>query len=729
MIAPQVFHILTEFKFEIGSALTSSRALQQAVSGVSVAADNALMSFQRMGIGVVAQMGLGTGGVLGVLYEAIQASEKFDSTQRKLANTFLSNQDKIKGGPVTFLEAMQASSAVMDEIQAKARQFGLPASALSNTVAQIAPALFNEGVAGTNLSTAVDMSRGLLKSAPVLGVDPNMVQGQLLDLVTGRASAGDTLAMRLMNETQAFKDLKTGGVNQALGTNLNQPTPFKSMPTAQNVNVSVDVGRLEQPPVRDTNGPLSAFNSLAEKTPQQVSVNIDARALNQSSALEMKGPLSALNSVSTPRNSNLESGAREFHASGGTHGSKSPLASFNALPAAQRVEVLNKALLQFGSNADILKANANSLTQQLQVLSDTMKGMFSILRPIGSVLADFLAPAVARFNVMVQTHGASISKQLGIMLRRVLGQPEELFENLFQMRSLKSDLEATSKVFSVAGITGVIGAGLKFLGVTSKLAAPWVSVLAGAVTVFMDVFARTPTIVSKIALIGIGVGALLALLVAFPPLAGIIAVSTVLTALFQMLSRAQGIAAVEDVKALPEQMDDLSRVVNAFSATMGRLFDPFSQIFDGLAHWISPVFQVSSWVDFLTNALFKLTYAFSFVEAAFSGLLDAVSTFMNYFTSSQMLTDPTGIFDQMANSFSREFDRVMNENLSSLSDPETGAVMNQITNISKVEIRNEFKEQLEPDRIAFTLVEQLKKTAQNPSQGSGRSFSGALVGR
>lgn len=625
-----IFHVLTEFKFEIGHAMTSSQQLQGAVEDLSHAADQALFSFQKMGVGLVAQMGLGSGGVLGTLYEAIQASEKFNATQRKLANVFLSNQDKIKGGPVSFLEAMEASNTIMSEINKKAKEFALPASALTNTVTAIAPALFNAGVAGPNLENAITMSRGLLKSAPTLGVDASMVQGQLLDLVMGRGSAGDTLSQRLMNETTAFRDI--------LGPNAG-------------------------------------------------------------------------------------------HGKSGGHGSSSPLAAFNALPAAKRVEVLNKALLQFGSNTEILTANAQSLTQQIQVLKDQFVGMYSILKPIGDSLAAFLAPALERFNQMIKTHGAEIGKQLGSLLGKVLGSPETLFANLFQLKSLKRDLTSTSHVFSMAGLAGTIGAGLKFLGVTSRFAAPWVSILAGALTVFYDIWNRTPSVLSKIFMFTAGITALMALFYFVPVVGQIVAVATALTALFQLFSRAEGIAKVQDALELPRVLEDTSRLMNALSVTMGRLLKPFTDLFNAFAEQLAWMFRITSWADVMNNAIFKVVMFFTFLESVFIGLMDSIQTFMNYFTSDQMLKDPMGLFKAMRDSFSTSADKVIDENLASLTDPNKGAVANQITNIAEVNINNAFKEQMEPDRIAFTLVDQLKKVAQNPVSNPGRSMAAAGVSR
>lgn len=625
MIAAPVFHIVSEFKFEIGSALLGTEALKNAVGGVSSAADNALVSFQKLGFGIAAQMGLGTGGILGMLYEAIQASEKFGATQRKLANVFLSNQDKISGGPVTFMEAMQASSDIMDEIHKKAAQFGLPASALANTVGAIAPALFNEGVAGKNLGPAIDMSRGLLKSAPVLGVDPNMVQGQLLDLVNGRGSAGDTLAMRLMNETTAFKEFGGGKHN------------------------------------------------------------------------------------------------------GGSSAGKSPLAAFNALPAAKRVEVLNKALLQFGSNTDILKANASSLTQQIQILSDSMKGMFSILKPIGESLASFLAPALERFNQMIQTNGVQIGKQLGIMAKKMLGDnPEKLFAGLFQAGNLKKDLASTANVFSMVGIVGTIGMGLKWLGVTAKLASPWISAFVGMFTIFLDVFERTPTIMTKVSLWVAGITAIGVALVAFPGVGVVLAIGAALTGLFQLFSRAEGYAKVNDALKIPALTEKLLRASNAFMAVAGSILAPFTAIFDALAKWIAPMFEISSWIDLAADSLITLATLMSVFDGQIQGLGATVREFLRYLTHEDMIKNPTGIFSSSGKAFTDTFDKVMNENLATLQSGETANVSKSITNIGKVEIRNDFKQQMEPDRIAFTIKDQLLKAAANPGQSANRSLRGTF---
>lgn len=622
-----VFHVLTEFKFEIGHAMTSSKTLTSAVEDLSLAADQALFSFQKMSMGLVAHLGLGSGGVLGTLYEAIQASEKFEATQRKLANIFMSNQGKIAGGPISFMEAMSASNDIMSEIQRKAREFALPVTPLANMTALLGAPMFGAGAGGNNLAPAIDIARGVLKSAPVLGVDANQAQSEVVSMILGRGNIQDQFVNRIVADTDVFRKLLGGNAGHGGGH--------------------------------------------------------------------------------------------------GQHGGA--LGAFNALSVDKRVKVLTEALLQFASSTEIVEANAKSLTQQMQVLRDTFSGMFSILRPIGESISRFLAPNLIKLNAMIQTNGAAISQQLGTMLSKALGDPETLFANLFQMKSLKRDLDSTSKVFSMAGAAGIIGWGLSKLGMGARLASPWVAVLGGAFEFLFDIFMRTPTIGTKVLLVGAGIAALIALLVAFPPVAGILATATALTALFQLFSRAEGIAHIDDAKVMPQLTEDLTRITNAVMTTFGRLMSPFTAIFEGLAQWISPLFRVSGWIGLLNQGLFTLAYSFSFLEGVISGMMESIKTFMTYFTSSQMISNPRGIFGEVGKSFNSEYDRVMKDNLSSLSDPEKGAVVKQIININDVNINNSFKENMEPDRIAFTLVDQLRKVAQNPVSNPGRSMGGALT--
>ncbi len=87
----QIFNVLTEFRFDVASAVANSQTLQGELGKISGAADEVHFGLKRVGFGLLAQMGLGTGGFLGAIYSALKAADKFEMTQRKIANIFLWN--------------------------------------------------------------------------------------------------------------------------------------------------------------------------------------------------------------------------------------------------------------------------------------------------------------------------------------------------------------------------------------------------------------------------------------------------------------------------------------------------------------------------------------------------------------------------------------------------------------------------------------------------------------
>ena len=60
------------------------------------------------------------------------------------------------------------------------------------------------------------------------------------------------------------------------------------------------------------------------------------------------------------------------------------------------------------------------------------------------------------------------------------------------------------------------------------------------------------------------------------------------------------------------------------------------------------------------------------------------------------------------------WDKIQKEMETKAKTGEQNFVQNNLTNIAKVEIRNQFSENFDADRVAVTLVDQLEKAAQNP---------------
>ncbi len=607
----QAFQVLTEFRFEIGQAVLGSNQLQSAVMGVSQAADQALTSFQRMSLGVVAHLGVGPTSLLGVLGAAISSTDKFASSQLSLANLISANKEHLVGPIDTFNQRMEVSATLLKEIGRQAQKFALPSKDLLETVKLTSAILIPKGLAGTNLKGSIDLGRNLLKSAPNLGIHPQEVQGQLLRAIEGGASMGDTLFRRLSSETGAFRENKVGGANAA-------------------------------------------------------------------------------------------------HL-------------FNALTAAKRVEILQKAMAQFASDTDVLTGRVNTLTGQLQRLRSLISGdefITTILRPLGNVLVKPIVGALNYANNMLEGKGRAVVQNLANFLEPLIEDPKKLFVTLLQLRKLQDD---TKTAGSAVGIIAILG-GIRHLmhafpalGAAMARVLP-IGLLGGAVGIG-GVFMLVGRGLAFIAPFALALGRVL--LAMIPGLA-------MSVAFFQLLSRASALAKVQDAENLVNMSPRLTALLTNASNAFQLLISPFTEVFNRAAELIAPLFMWTFWMESAAGILEVLVgwmqnfaIVLTLARATIEGIFFAISQLIENFSAGNLFSG--GIFDGVGEAFTSGIDSIIERNLKGLQEP-GGAISNTITNIGKVEIKNEFKEQMEPDRIAFSLVDQMKKAATNPTGGRNNSF-------
>lgn len=602
-----LFNVMTEFRFDIAHAVAGSKTLQSEVGKISTAADNAHFAIQRIGMGLVAQTGLGTGGIAGALYAAVKASDKFEQSQRAIANIMLSNN--IFQGDNAFAESMQEAAAAMENMQKAAQEFSLPAEDLLNFSKLIGATLMSHGLDDSRLSKSIQISRGFLKSAPTLGIDPTLAQGQLLDSVMGRANMGDTLFQRLTNET----------------------TPMKGY--------------------------------------------------------------------------------------GGTAGAK----AFNALEPAKRVKVLTDALMQFGSNSKIVAENALSLSSQMQKLRDNITGVFSILRPIGKAIMDPMKKLLFQLNTYLETHGKKFTEIVGRIFGDILKDPEKLFVNIQQLRRLQNDVKKAGNVLAVVGLVHGITAALRFLGFEIKG-----GILMGALSYLRKGFAWVGGVIAEtgaMAFIFRGLSFILTKVIA--PLA-------LLTMLFQGISRGIAKASLIDAEFIARNMSKLAEVFDYLKINLTAIFAPFELAIEGISglfEWLLSFGDVS---QIVVDNLKAILYPLEVFGRLIVGILSIVQGVVAALTG-VILDIGQGKFTEVLKNIGPNFMSGMTDLYRQYYKPPELNAENQTnakTNIQidKIEINNAFKENAEPDRIAFTLKEQLMKAALNPTQALGRSLSGAAIG-
>jgi len=622
MAAPTVFRVLSVFSFETSTAIANANALERSANNLSSAADNALLSFQRLGIGLAAQLGLGQAGILGLLGKAVQASERFNATQLQFANILSANKEAFTGSVDTFNERLLVSQSLLTRISETAEKFALPEGELTEFTKNLSAILAPKGLVGPNFQTALDISRGLLKSAPTLGVSPGLVGGQLLRAIEGAAGTGDPLFRRLVGETAAFSDLR-----------------------------GADSAR-----------------------------------------------------------------------------------RFNVLPIQERVERLRDGLLQFGSDADVVSGQISSLSGQFQRIKNILFGLNGILRPIGDAIRGPLIRTLTEIGNRLNTEGRTVARALSAIVEDLLESPRQLIVNLLQLQRLGRDVSATGTLFTVGSILvfanalaalalripivgGALNAILKPLGV--------IGTAVEAVATKLFVFTKVTTIFGQITVF---------LSRIFVPLAAIFG-------LFQVFSRAIAIAKVRDAEALPRVLAALAPILEKFRLAVAAIISPITRVIDALADFISPLFSQAFLLEsivipaltLITDLFEQLGLASVLAQAAFQGLVFTIlEAGRQIFAAIREFSLEPLSFSGLGDAFVAGAEDIFDKNRRFLSgvagfDPDIAPVANNVVNIGSVTIKQDFKQQIEPDRIAFTVQEQLLDLARNPTQSVNRSFEGAFA--
>lgn len=592
------YTVLAEFKFEAGSAIVQSQAVQDALDGISASADNAMKTVQGLGMSFVANFGLGASSVIGVLGQALKASDSFYKSQLVFANIMSSNMSNLAGDIGTFNDRMMVSSKILKDISKDAAKFGLPEQELAGTTKLLAGALTPKGLAGNNFENARNMGRNLLKSAPVLGVDATESMGQLLRAMQGGASGGDPLFRSLAVETAVFKQKFGGDVTKAVK-------------------------------------------------------------------------------------------------------------HFNKLPLKERFDLLNKGLGQFAKDTDVLAGNSQTISAMMRRMSDMFIGFNGILKPIGDVLLGVLRPEFERLMKLLNTQGReaiqNFSKVLGILVQNLEGTAT----NLMQVKRLGHDFKSAG---SMVGIL-LFGEFLAHMGLMTPI-------LKAVIYPFRFLITNIGLVARVMLWLGRGLlflagGALKFFLAMLP-----------LIVVFQTISRAMAKARIADLKAVPEAMSKISEHIAKLTDLFMVVFGPALEVMDAVADKLSWFFEFSMWLDIFSSALGWLTEQLTNMFAGIRGSMFAILELISRIPGASSLgINSLGVsvgdaFQMGATDFFEQL-----EKRARTDDGKERNVAKSPTFIDKVEINNAFKEQLEPDRIATTLKDQLMRAAMNPKSAKGRSFS------
>lgn len=610
MIGPQIFTVLTEFRFDVTGAILESEKLQGSVNGISEAANNALNQMRHSAISIVGYMGMAEGGVLGFFVNAIKASEKFGQSQRNLANILLNNKDMYKS--IDFNSSMNLSEKLLDSMGMKAIGFGIDPTALVNQVKQIAPMIMHKGEDPMTLNRSFEISRGLLKSAPTLGIDPQNMGMQLIDMVNGKADGNNTLFNRLVADTNTFKN---AGVKSSKDYNTKKPV--------------------------------------------------------------------------------------------------------------EQLDLFQKAITEFGNQTEIVHANMTSLTNQMMNFKSLLVGQFSIFRDIGKVIANVLGKMLFYVNQWLNSQGRSIAQSMAKILEPLIRSPEQLFKNIMQMKALGGDFHLAAQITKIIGALFALESTLVFLNLASKipLFTGFMKVLSGLTGNFGGGIVAAMTGGGGImSIIGGVIGGII----------GVISqVFLPLLFFFQIISRAFAEIQLQDTKWLADHAAQIATVVEGMASAFRKITAPIMMAMDGMANLIAWFFTFGSGTEYMLEKGQAITDLFNFIGDVFIHVISLVSGVVEVLIGTLANLSQgqfKGLFANMEGMADAGYKRVWDQYHDVAKNGEM-PVANMTTNIQNLNVNNQFKENAEPDRIAFTIVEQFKKAAMNPTSSNNGITGRAAIAR
>ena len=200
----EAFEVATEFKFDVGQAIFNTDSLKASVDSLSKTADSALGSLNYLAGGLVAHLGLGSGGLLSILSESVRLADQFHTGSMGFMNSIGSNMNVLQGHVQGFNEQLESSAMLMGKVGDMASKFGLNTNELASMTQLLATPLAQRGKLGTNYGNGIELA----KNAMIVGESTGLGNGAMSEsLLRGLSPGGAVMGKlfeRLVN-TQSFR--------------------------------------------------------------------------------------------------------------------------------------------------------------------------------------------------------------------------------------------------------------------------------------------------------------------------------------------------------------------------------------------------------------------------------------------------------------------------------------------------------------------------------------------
>jgi hypothetical protein len=427
---------------------------------------------------------------------------------------------------------------------------------------------------------------------------------------------------------------------------------------------------------------------------------------------------------------------------------------FNALDTAKRFGILSDAMAKFSNNTDILEMRAKTMSGVMQTVRDTFTGFTSVLKPIGDVLMPLVVQALDMLLKWIQNDGQKIINEFAKFLKKFTESPKEMLLELNQIATLSSDLNLATKL---AGITVFImhfQELVKFLS-TLPVIGPIIGQFGGGLIKLLEYLKPTRKWLDAISWAFSNIGKVMSF--AWPFLRMVIvgllefggAVAAFLIPL-QGLGRAMLRIKIETLEWFANNAADLTVLLGRAQAAFALIFTPIQDLIKGFEELFYLILGGTFFLDAGKKGLFEFVDAlelfgkavlgvWSALRGVVNGIFEMITTIITNakvlignllggnFANADLGTENAfasfgqGFMDEFNKSFSRASTPLVDGNV------DNAKVSGTINNYD-VKMTNNFKEVLQPDRIAFTIKDQLEKSSVNRTKSRVSSIAGLQAG-
>lgn len=380
----------------------------------------------------------------------------------------------------------------------------------------------------------------------------------------------------------------------------------------------------------------------------------------------------------------------------------------------KKIDMLSKALQQLGGSADFIAYRMNLMSTQFTLLKENLQ---TILKPIGDALIIPLKKIFIALNKWLSLHGAEIGQAVGKTIGDIFGDPEKLYVNVRQMMQFKGDLKRAMDWTSIGLLAGSV---LSFFNKTKGVG----QMLEGLFGVkggggFIEI------LMSDIGWMAKGFRILTSAVADFLPNVA------ALLFFFQILSRAKAKAEIADAKAWAEMMPKFLTQFVKLKTGLSNLLLPITMAIEQLSDWAAWIFKTSIMGEFLLWVLTKMADLFEVlgnIMIRALGLISAeMAVIMGWIYDRHSGMSLIESLKNVGSNAMLGYNTFLHDHpLPGGATPSPNSV---VTNNNHIEARFDMREQLEPDRVAFSVTEHLKKLAINATQGSGSLHSGLMQPR